>query len=243
MKYGLMELFQMHHSDTRYGVAASDRIELFHKAKALGFDGIELGMGCDYATDPLWTGEGGLRQMIWEASAATGVEARSLCLHLLNCRQYSPASGDPTHRATAQRIVEGALEACHMIGASVILLPFFGTSTLEAPEHIAHLVAEMRACALMAESLGICLALETSLDARRTCKLLDQIHSEAVRVYFDTGNAMELGYDPLRRIGFDGYLVLELPTSDDATTHANLSYLKGIVEEGRGNGPQPRCRE
>lgn len=39
MKYALMESFQMHHSGTWYGVACSNRIELFSKAKALRFDG------------------------------------------------------------------------------------------------------------------------------------------------------------------------------------------------------------
>lgn len=34
----------------------------------------------------------------------------------------------------------------------------------------------------------------------------------------------------LHQIGFQEYLVLELPTSDDATMQANLSYLKRIGE-------------
>jgi hypothetical protein len=34
------------------------------------------------------------------------------------------------------------------------------------------------------------------------------------------------------QVGFRDYLVLELPTSDDSVTQANLSYIKRIVEKG-----------
>ena len=283
MKYGLMELFQMHHSETRYGVASSDRLELFGKAKALGFDGIEFGLQSEcssegtawefrrnstYAEDPLWTGEGDLRQALKEASDKTGVEARSLCLHLLNYRENSPASEDAAHRVKARQILEGAMEACHEIGASVILVPFFGTATLETREQMDQLVSEMRSYAPLAESLGVCLALETTLDAPTTCDILEEIHSEAVQVYFDTGNTAGRGYDILREIqylggrivqvhikdspaipslengrvdfrrviqtlqgiGYQDYLVLELPTLDDETMQASLSYLKRLAE-------------
>jgi len=267
MRYALMESFQMHHSDTRYGVACSDRVELFTKAHQLGFDGIEFGLNRDYAQDPLWTGEADLRQVMRAASLETGVEARSLCLHLLNYKEYSPASADVTYRATAQQILEQALVACHEIGASVILVPFFGTSTLQDPGQIDHLVIEMRSCATTAESLGIYLGLETSLDAAANLAILERIASDAIQVYFDIANAVELNYDvvqeirdlgsrivqvhikeypqapilgsgvtdfprvmqALHQIGFHDYLVVEQPTSDDAVTRANLSYLKRVI--------------
>jgi sugar phosphate isomerase/epimerase len=268
MRYGLMESFQMHHTDTQYGVSSSDRIGLFSKARELGFDGIEFGLNRDYAHDPLWVGEGDLRGAIAEACSLTGVEARSLCLHLFNYQEYSPASEDAAHRATARRILDQAMVACHEIGAHVVLVPFFGTSRLETDERIARLMNEMRSCAATAESLGICLALETSLEAAATVALLEGIASDAVHVYFDTGNAAGLGYDvvqeinhlgkrivqvhvkdhpavpvlgsgevdfqqalgALREIGFQDYLILELPTSDDNVTRANLSRLRRIAE-------------
>ncbi len=77
MQYALMELFQMHHSDTRYGVECTDRMSLFRKAHELGFDGIEFGLTLNYAQDPLWTGSRTYHQAMREAAARTGVEARS----------------------------------------------------------------------------------------------------------------------------------------------------------------------
>ena len=268
MRVALMELFQMHHSETRYGVPSSDRLELFEKARELGFDGIEFGLRCDYTQDPLWTGDGDLRQAMRAASEKTGVEACSLCLHLLNYREHSPASEDAAHRATGREIIMHALVACQEIGASVILVPFFGTATLRTREQMALVIREMRSCASVAESVGVRLALETSLDARTTLALLEQIDSDAVQVYFDTGNTVGLEYDILReiealgtriaqvhvkdhpatpvlgagcidfeqvfqaldRVGFREVLVLEVPTSDDATAQANLAYVRRVVE-------------
>jgi hexulose-6-phosphate isomerase len=267
-----MELFQMHHSETRYGMPTSDRMQLFDKAKAMGFDGIEFGVGLDYARDPLWAGTGSLRRAIREASARTGVEARSICLHLFNYQELSPASEVASHRAQGRVILDGTLAACHEIGASVILIPFFGTSTLDSRERVDHLVREMRACAPMAESLGVCLGLETRLDAPALAEVVDRIGSQAVQVYFDTGNTASLGYDvvaeieqlgeritqvhikdhpstpvlgrgevefgnaiqALRRIAFDDYLVLELPTLDDEAMQSSLAYVRETVEGGEG---------
>jgi len=101
--------------------------------------------------------------------------------------------------------------------------------------------------------------------------ILERIASDTVRVYFDTANAVFLGYDVVQealdlgsrivqvhikdhpetpvlgkgeidfrrvaqafhQVGFGDYLVLELPTSDDSVTQANLSYIKRMVEKGR----------
>ena len=211
-----------------------------------------------------------MRRAMRETSHETGVEARSICLHLFNYQEHSPASEDAAYRATARQILEQALVACHEIGSSVILVPFFGTATLQTREQIAHLVAGMRSCAPLAESLGICLALETSLDAPPILAILEQINSDAVQVYFDTGNAARLEHDivqqiqalerhivqvhvknypmtpvlgsgqvdfrrviqALHQVGFHDYLVVEVPTSDDAGMQANLSYLRRMVEAG-----------
>ncbi len=268
MRYGLMESFYMHHSDIQYGVACADRLQLFPKAQALGFDGIEFGLNRDYARDPLFAGTGDLRRVMRETSLETGVEVRSLCLHLFNYQEYSPASVHVLHRATGRWILEQSIVACSEIGASVILVPFFGTGSLRTPEQMDYLVAEMQCLAGKAQSLGIRLGLETSLDASSTLSVLERIASEAVGVYFDVANAAGLDHhvvqeildlgsqivqvhikehprapvlgsgeidfpqvaQALHQIGYDHYLVVEQPSSDDTVVRANLSYLKRVME-------------
>ena len=105
MKYGIMESFYMHHSQMEYGLSSNgDRVSLFSKAGELGFQGIEFGIDLDYREDPLWTGKGELRQAMKEAAQATGVEAASICLHLLNHVENSPASGEIGRASCRERV-------------------------------------------------------------------------------------------------------------------------------------------
>ena len=199
MKYGVMERFRMHDTKTMYGLDL-DRIGLLHQAKALGFDGVELGIGLDYREDPLWTGVDDTRQSIKEEAKRTSLEVPSICLHLLNYDEHSPASLVAEHRAVAKKIIVHTLEASSKIGVSVILVPFFGTAKLSSSEKIRHLVDEMKSLAVTAEEKKVYLALETSLYASDLMRVIEKIGSPYVKVYYDTGNSTVAGYDLVKEI-------------------------------------------
>jgi len=226
MKYGIMEGFRMHNTQFEYGLTpSSDRVSLFSKAGKLGFQGIEFGIGVDYREDPLWTGDGNMRQEMKDAAkrantrfAPTGVEAASVCLHLLNYREHSPASGEAEHREAADEIITNTIEACAHIGASVILVPFFGTATLKSEEQIQRLIGEMKRLSLIAEHKGVCLALETSLNAADMVRIVEAIGSDCVQVYFDTGNATGMGYDIVQEIEGLGRYIAQTHIKDSPST-------------------------
>jgi len=215
VKYGIMEAFRMHSSQMEYGLAADgDRISLFSKAGKLGFQGIEFGIGLDYREDPLWTGMGKLRQEMKEAAQATGVEAASICLHLLNYRENSPASDASEHRETADEIIRKTIEACAHIGASVILVPFFGTASLKSEDQIQRLMDEMKRLSPIAEDKKVCLGLETSLNADDMLRIIKAIGSDYVQVYFDTGNTAGIGYDIIQEIEALGRHIIQTHIKD-----------------------------
>ncbi len=259
----------MHHSQMEYGLSSDGgRASLFSKAGELGFHGIEFGIGLDYREDLLWTGEGDLRQAMKEAAQTTGVEAASVCLHLLNYMERSPASGEAEHRREASEIIRNTIEACAHIGASVILVPFFGTAALRTEDQIQRLINEMKKLAPIAEDKNVYLGLETALYAPDMIHIVDSIGSDCVQVYFDTGNAAGVGFDivqeieelggrivqthikdypsgtlgagyidfeaaldAFKKVGFDNYLMLETPSTDDSAAGAakDLDYIKGVV--------------
>jgi sugar phosphate isomerase/epimerase len=271
MKYGIMESFRMHHTQMEYGLTANgDRVSLFSKAADLGFHGIELGIGLDYREDPLWTGEGDTRQKIKESVQKTEVQAASICLHLLNYAENSPASREAAHRETAREIIIKTAEACGQIGISVILVPFFGTAALKSEEQVQLLISEMGHLAPVAADNEVCLGLETALKAPDMVRIVESVSSDYVQVYFDTGNTAGIGYDVVEEIkgldryivqthikddpstrmlgegkidfkeaikafkviGFDGYLMLETPSTENSTSAAvkNLNYIQSIIE-------------
>ncbi len=215
MKYGIMEAFRMHSSQVEYGLAADgDRISLFSKAGELGFQGIEFGIGLDYREDPLWAGMGKLRQEMKEAAQATGVEAASICLHLLNYKENSPASDTAEHRETANEIIRKTIEACAHIGASVILVPFFGTASLKSEDQIQRLMDEMKRLSSIAEDNKVCLGLETSLNATDMLRIIEAVGSDYVQVYFDTGNTAGIGYDIVQEIQALGKHIVQTHIKD-----------------------------
>jgi sugar phosphate isomerase/epimerase len=190
---------------------------------------------------------------------------RSICLHLLNNRRYSPASPDESERRRGVEVITQAIGVCKDIGAKVILIPFFGAAIISSEETKELLIAELQKCAETAEVEEVYLAVESTLSAEEALKVVRSVDSPYVKVYFDVGNALWQGYDPvkeiealgkeivqvhikdtqnkplgegqvnlkaalgaLRKIGYDGYLVLETPSVPDPikAAKANLEYLK-----------------
>ncbi len=229
MKYGVMEGFQMHHSQKEYGLKSEGgRTSLFPKAKELGFHGVELGIGLDYREDPLWTGRGGARQAIKMEARRTGVEAASICLHLLNYEENSPASINAEHRETGREITRNAIEACAAIGASVILVPFFGTAALKSQEQVRLMIDEMKGLSPMAEDTGVCMALETALEAPELVHVIESIGSDSVKVYFDIGNTASKGYDVVQEIKTLGGLIAQVHVKD----HPARTLGEGDIDFG-----------
>ena len=216
MKYGVMEGFQMHHSQKKYGVwPMNSRLELFKMAKELGFHGIELGIGLDYKDDSLWTGKGTLRHSIKSEVARTSVGVASICLHLLNYIENSPASTIPEHRMVAHGIICNALDAASELNASIILVPFYGTARLKSEEQKENLIKEMRELVTRSEDAGVCLALETSLEAEEAVDIIETIDSDFVQVYFDMGNAISMGYDLIQEIETLGQYIAQVHVKDN----------------------------
>lgn len=226
MKYGIMEGFRTFSSQFELGlIPDGDRCSIFSKALALGFQGIEFGIDRDYQEDPLWTGLGNLRKTMKTTAVETGVEAASICLHLLNHEEYSPASGNTTYREVGIRIVRNAVEACAQIGGSVILVPFFGTASLTTEEHIQRLIEGISSLSPLIEENRVCLALETSLKAPEMIQIVDAIDSEYVQVYFDIGNAVSREYDVVEEIEGLGETI--------AQVHVKDSPSRNMLGEGR----------
>ncbi len=205
----------MHDTQVEYGLTSSGgRKLLFKKAKELGFQGIELGLGQNFMEDKLWTGEGNTRQVVSEEAQHIGIDVASICLHLLNHEEYSPASVRKDHRMLSSEIIKNSIEACSSVGGAVILMPFFGGSALRSDNQINLLVSELRKLSSIAESNGVYLALETSLEAPDMVRIVDSIESDFVKVYFDTGNAVGQGYAPIQEIDTLGDRIVQVHVKD-----------------------------
>ncbi len=134
---------------------------------------------------------------------------------------YLPLTAEPQ---SAIYVLDG-LEAAKALGAKNILIAFFfdgdllernssgsyiNTSAGEFPEYkwkekdIERLIALMKQIVPRAEDLDVVLGIENSLSADQNLRIIDEIDSPMVQVYYDIGNSTSFGYDvpgEIRKIG------------------------------------------
>lgn len=255
----------------RYGLMSScmpgGYPEIIRECGRIGFDGVELDVGADYADNMLWQADRRteIKRLLYQA----GLELASVCLGTF--WTYSFASPDPAVRQRAQGFTADTVRWCGELGAKVILVPV----TPGAPEEDEHQaragwIGELRKAAPVAEENGIFLAVENvgrgcGKTADALLEIAQGVGSPFVQVYYDFGNGLSLGNDPvaeiaklgkrivqvhakdpggqylgegrldigavseaLKGIGYDRYLVLETPVTDDPSAAAarNLGFLK-----------------
>ena len=185
-------------------LSGDDRLsweQAFHRAGELGFEGMELGVGKDYDQTELWNPEG--RRRLRGISEAAGVLTPSICLH--SYWTYSFADANEAMRARAVRLAREAAVAAREMGAGNILLPFTNPGSVEAGLARERWIAGMKESAPAAEEAGVVYCLEnvgTSFADKPEdiLAIVDAVGSPAVKVYYDAGNAVSSGYDPLHAI-------------------------------------------
>jgi len=242
---------------------------LFGFAAQLGFEGVELGVGADYAETKLWNpaGRGELKALAGEA----GIAICSVCCH--SYWSFSFASADVAVRAQAAAIAREAAAAAADVGAGHLLIPVTSAEGASPNEAQARWVEGMKSVAPAASAAGVVFCIENvgqpfATTADQIAGLVDAIDHPAVMAYFDPGNAVYAGLDPvayarslgarigqvhikdpggdllgegkvdlagvvaaLHDVAFDGWLVLETPTTDDpaAAGEANRRYLERLL--------------
>ena len=243
---------------------------VFEVGARLGYDGIELDLGASYEETMLWSMEG--RQALRSFIEQSHIELASLCLGV--CWTYSPANDSAGTRDRIRRVITASCTYAAELGAKWILVPVTpGGEDVDHQTGTARWIEMMDAVAPVAEDLGVRLCLENvgrgyGKSAAELSNLVDTVASPGVGVYYDIGNAVAFGNDPveeirflssrigavhikdrdgdllgegvvpiadclqaLRELGYDDWLVLETPPTDnpEAAAQHNLEYLRKLV--------------
>ena len=217
MKYGVME-----------NVLKQPWEKIFSEAKKLGFDGLELSVKEDYAGSRLWSLDG---QEFIEASVdESEIEVCSLCLNLLNNKKFSLASQDNSERNKGIEIVNEAVEVCKIVGGKVVLVPFFESATISSEDAKKFLITGLKECVETAEVEDVYLGIESTLSAEDTLKIIESVDSTYLKVYFDMGNAVWLGYDPVKEIETLGEEIIQVHIRDTQTDAGDKALGEGKVD-------------
>lgn len=183
----------------RYKIAACDwmilkrqKIGSFQLVHELNGDGVELDMGGlgqremfdNKLRDPHF------QQLFRETSQKFGVEVPSVAMSGFYGQSF-------LDRTNYKELVQDCLNAMKVMGAKVAFLPLGGIKAdwENTPELRKAVVQRLKIVGDMAASENVVIGIETQLDAKGEVKLLKEINSTGIKIYFKFQNALENGRD------------------------------------------------
>lgn len=188
------------------------------RAREAGLDGIQVSLGRN--PDEIVLRDPRVRARYLELGRQHDIALHSIALGLLN--------GNPlAEQPRAAVWVVDAVEAAVALGATNVLMAFFGNGDLRLRDangefvnepqggfsvyrlddaKVTSVVEALRQIAPRAEDAGIALGLENTITARQNLEIMERVDSESLLVYYDVGNSTGNGYDvpsELRMLGND----------------------------------------
>jgi sugar phosphate isomerase/epimerase len=111
-----------------------------------------------------------------------------------------------------------------------VLVPFFGSSKLESADEIGRVVEGVRGVAPLARDAGVVLAVENTLPAPANAALAAAVDSPSVGIYYDTGNALAAGYDPVDEVRGLGRALVRVHFKDYRRGQGGVMLGQGDVD-------------
>jgi len=197
--------------------------ECFEAAKEIGLDGVQVDMGKPIADAapphkvvkpandlPLMHLLKPDFQQAYLASARhTGLEIASLAISAFN---RVPLKSDPR----AAQWLADSIDVCKALSVKIVMPAFFGKGELDMSNaaEIERVVQALKNVAPRAEKEGIAIGLENYLSADDNRRLIEQVGSPSIKVYYDVGNSTDKGRDVCKEIRELGPLICEFHAKD-----------------------------
>ncbi len=187
----------------RNGVLKQTWEKVFDEAARLGFDGVELDVGEDYADTMLWDASG--RKQLKTLAEKSGAELAAVCLGVM--WGTSLANPAPDVQKEARKIINETVKFCAELGAEFILVPItpFRGGDVPPEQAVKNWIEGLKPCAAVAEEYKVIIAVENvgggvCPSAKRQMQIIEGVNSPFVQSYYDFGNGLSLGNDPVEEI-------------------------------------------
>jgi L-ribulose-5-phosphate 3-epimerase len=187
----------------RYKIAVCDwmilkrqKLGAFQVAKDVGADGVEVDMGSlgERETFDNQLADPEVRRQFLDKARELKVEICSLAMSGFYAQSFA-------ERPTVPRMLQDCLDTMKLMGVKIAFLPLgVRGDLLQHPELRPAIIARLKAIAPRAEEAGLILGLETALDAAGEVRLLEEIGSSAIRIYFNFANPLQAGRDLLAEL-------------------------------------------
>lgn len=186
-------------NEQRYKIAVCDwmilkrqKIGSFQLVHELNGDGVELDMG-GLGKREMFDNklrEPHFQQLFRETAQKFQLEVPSIAMSGFFGQSF-------LERANYKALVQDCLNAMKVMNSKVAFLPLGGIKSgwEQDPERRAEVVRRLKEVGDMAASEGVVIGIETQLDAKGDKKLLKEINSPGIKIYFKFQNALENGRD------------------------------------------------
>ena len=231
---GLMAQTSQRHTLTsdrdRYRVAACDwmmlkrqKIGEFKLAREIGADGVEMDMG-PLGQRPMFDNklrDEHFQQLFRHTADSIGVKVPSMAMSGFFAQSF-------LKRENYRDLINDCLQSMDVMGAKVAFLPLGGSGNewKEEGEARTELVRRLHEVGEMARLAGKVIAIRTQLDARANIKLLKEVDSEGIKIYYNLQDAVDNGRDPAKELK-------KLGAKRVAQIHASLTDSVTLDEDPR----------
>lgn len=181
-----------------WSVGQRQKPEAFAVAKEIGLDGLEVSFSEPGVDNDLRDEK--VRAHYLELSREQGIEIASLAMGILNRVPYAE---DPR----TEKWVADVVEVMPKLGVKICLLAFFGKGNINGERAKQdEVIRRLKKIAPQAEKAGVVLGVESRLNAEDHMRIVEEVASPAVQVYYDVANMNQQGYDiykEIRQLGKD----------------------------------------
>lgn len=225
----------------RYKIAVCDwmilkrqKLGAFQLTKDIGADGVEVDMGS-------------LGQRETFASALTNAatrqqfldRARELNLEISSIAMSGFYSQSFAGRTNVTRLVQDCIDTMKAMNVKIAFLPLgVNSDLLRHPELRPQVVERLKAAGRQAGQAGVVIGIETELDADAQIKLLDDVGSPAIKIYYNLANAIQHQRDcvkELLRLGKDRVCQIHFSNQDahwlQNDPQVNAQGIKSALDE------------
>ena len=182
---------------TDWNLRLAGKIEAVALAKKLGFAGVEVSIGRKPQGDTLPLADPALQQQYLAAAKEHGIALAGTCLDILHVNYLK-------NDKLGRKWVADGIPITRKLNARVMLLPFFGKGALATTAEKDYVGDVLRELAPEAAKAGVILCLENTISAEDNVRIMERTRSQAVKVYYDTGNSFHAGFDPVKEIRWLG---------------------------------------
>lgn len=204
-----------------WSLGKQSQVEALILAKEIGLDGVQVSLGT--VANNMHLRQKNIQKAYKKLANDKNIAISSLAIGELNNIPYKSAP-------EAEQWVSDSIDVAKNMGCKVILLAFFSNGDLKGDEEgTKEVIRRLKKVAPKAEREGIVLGIESWLSADEHLRIINEVGSKNVRVYYDVANATDMGYDifdEMRRLGKKYICEVHLKENGALLGHGKVDFIK-----------------